>query len=764
MNDIRFGQSIPRREDARFVTGGGQYTDDVAHSDALRAVFVRSPYPSARVRSIDASAALALPGVLAVLTGADLDADGFNDCPKPVQLTQGDGTLAQETPRPYLVRDRVRFAGEPVAMVLAQTEQAAQDAAEQVMVDYEELPVVADINTASAAGAATLWDDRPSNVAFHWRRGDPAAVEAALTACAHVTRLTFQVSRVSAMPLEPRAALAYRGSDGRPVMQVAHQSPHALRDQLALLFGLPKDGLRVLAGDVGGSFGMKWGPQREEVLVFWAARRLGHAVRWTATRSEAFLCDEQARDVKITGELGLDADGYFTALRVRYDLNIGAYFTPRSVSQINNMGGIVGVYRTPLVAGEVIGVLTNLPSTGAYRGAGRPEATYTIERLIDLAASETGRDPAQLRRMNLIAPQDLPYQTPFGFTYDCGDFEQNLDKALELSGYTGFAQRRAQAQARGRLRGIGLAMPIEPAAGMGSDRARVEVHPDGRVTVHAGAMSVGQGHATALSSLAADRLGVPAQQVTHSQGDTDLIEDGKGNGGSSALSMCGSAVAQAIDDLLASARAAAARRLNVPQSDLKYHAGEFLVAASGLRCSLAELAGQAPLHGSGHFVPSQPNFPNGCHVCEVEIVPDTGALTVVGYVSVEDVGRVLNPMLVEGQIHGGVAQGLGQALCERIHYDASGQLLTGSFMDYPMPRATDIPLIVSHNLETPTALNPLGVKGVGEAGTVGALAAAMNAVCHALQPAGIAHIDMPATPLRIWEALRDAGHPAAARP
>lgn len=774
MQEIQFGGSLPRREDDRLLTGQGQYVDDLAHAGVLHAVFVRSPHASARVGAIDRGEALAQPGVVAVLTAADFAADGIAP-PAPFRFAQGDGSFAEETPRPLLVGERVRCLGEPVAMVLADSLQAAQDAAERVLVDYEDLPAVATLEAARAAAAPLVWDERPGNLAFHWKRGDFAQADAALAASHHVTRLVARVSRVGALPLEPRAALAYVGADGRPVLHASHQSPHMLRDSLAQFFHLERPALRVIVQDVGGSFGMKAGPLREELLVFWAARRLRRAVRWTAARTEAFLSDEHARDLAITTELGLDAAGRFTALKVRYDVPIGAYMTGRSTAPVNNFGGIAGVYATPVIVGEAVGVFTHTQSTAAYRGAGRPEATYAIERAVDLAAAETGIDPAELRRRNLVPPQAMPYRTPFVFTYDCGEFERNLDHALALARYAEFPARRAEAARRGRLRGIGLAMPIEPAGGIGGDAAIVRAHADGTVTLDAGSMSVGQGHDTALSTLVAQRLGIPLERVRHRQGDTDRLATGKGNGGSAALIMGGTVTVRSVDDLLAKAARIAARRLEVAPEDLRFEQGAFHAAGTDLAITLADVAraaeadgqgGEATLAGAAQFKPEQATFPNGCHVCEVEIDPATGAVQVVGYLCVEDVGRVLNPLLVDGQIHGGVAQGIGQALLEEMRHDPAGQLLSGSFMDYAMPRAADVPTVTSVNLETPTALNPLGVKGVGEAGTVGALAATMNAVCHALQPAGIRHIDMPATPMKVWQALRDAGYltPRPGRP
>jgi carbon-monoxide dehydrogenase large subunit len=755
-----------RREDDRLITGRGRYTDDIAHASGLRAVFLRSPYPSATIRSIDPSAALSHPGVVAVLTGGDMAAEGFNDCPLPFELPQGDGSFAVETRRHFLARERVRFVGEPVAMVLADSTAQAQDASELIMVDYDELPAVVEPLEAAAPGAPLLFDDRPGNVAYRWSHGDMGMVDAAFASSHRVVRQKSHISRVCAMPLEPRAALAYIADDGRPVLQVAHQHPFQLRQELATLFGMQVKDLRVLAGDVGGSFGMKSGQLREEILVFWAARRVKRAVRWTASRSESFLSDEHSRDVWVTSELGLDAGGRFTALKVHYDVNVGAYMSFRSANPIYNIGGISGVYTTPLVAADVVGLFTNTQATCPYRGAGRPDATYAIERIIDVAADEMGIDPAELRRRNLIPKEAMPYKTSFLLEYDCGDFERNLDRALELANYGTFAQRREAAGNRGLLRGIGICMPIEMAAGKGTDWATVRAHPDGSVTLFSGAMSVGQGHETALPKLVAERLGLSTSKVHFMQGDTDLLENGRGNGGSSALAMGGTAISRGMDDLIQKAKVIAADQLEASPSDLVFADGAIRIVGTDRVIALGELArmaeadsanGPGMLAGSGNFTPSAPTFPNGCHICEVEIDPDTGLVIPILYVAVEDVGKVLNPALVEGQIHGGVVQGLGQVFLEAIRYDSSGQLVSGSFMDYAMPRAADMPEIISENLETKTALNPMGVKGVGEAGTVGALSAAFNAVCHALQPAGVRQFDMPATPSRIWHALQDAG-------
>lgn len=756
-------EGTERREDRRLVTGRGHYAADAGHEGALHAVFVRAPYAAARILGLDCRVASAMPGVVAILTARDLDADQIPDFSTPMKLPRPDGTFATETARPLLVRDRVRFLAEPVAMVLATSWHAAADAADSVEVDYEADTPVLTPAAAMAEAAPQLWDNRPGNLAYDWSRGDAEGVRAALKASTHVARLEARITRVAAMAMEPRVAVAWIAEDGRPTIQLSHQSPHQFRNNLMKCFGLPKDGLRVLAADVGGSFGMKSGLLREETLCFWAARRLGRAVRWVADRGESLLGDEHARDVDVQAELGLDAEGRFTALHVRYDVNVGAYASGRSGAPIGNFGGIAGVYLTPLIHGEAKGWFTNTQATSPYRGAGRPDATFVIERIIDIAAAETGIDPVELRRRNLIPPEAMPYQTPFVFRYDCGDFGRVMDRALELADHAGFPARRAEAGVRGMLRGFGLANPIEVAGGPyarpGTDYAHVRVNTDGNLTLNVGAMSTGQGLETALPRLLAGELGVAADRIRHVAGDTDAIPDGKGSGGSSALIICGTAIRSAAADLIEQGRALAADRLG--QGGIVFQDGLFRLEGSNQSIGLGELAEIAAANGTpfearSSYSPSHATFPNGCHIVEVEIDPETGKVELVNYVSVEDVGTVLNPVLVEGQIHGGVAQGAGQALFEEIRYDSEGQLLTGSFMDYAMPRSVDLPRIISENLEVPTQLNPLGVKGVGEAGTVGAMAAVMNAVCNTLLSEGITHFDMPATPARVWQAIHRA--------
>ena len=763
---------VRRREDARLLTGQGNYAADAQPPGMLQAVLVRSPYAHARVAGLDVTAARTMPGVVAVFTAADLT--DVAPIPGGINFPRPDGGPGPKNDRPLLATDRVRFLGEPLALVLAETRAAGLEAAEAVLADYQDLPLVTDPIAAMQPGAPAVWDDVPDNIGFLWKRGDKDAVESGLAGAAHVTRLEFSVSRVTANTMEPRGAWAELGPDGRLVVHASNQSPFNLRNGMANgNFKLKPTDIRVLAADVGGSFGMKSGVHLEVVLAAWAARRLRHPVRWIADRTEGFLTDEQAREMRITAELGLDADGRFTGLKVRWDVNLGAYVSGRSGWCVGNIGGIAGVYEIPAIYAESCGILTHTVPTAAYRGAGRPEATYTIERLIDVAARELGISPYELRRRNLIPPEKMPYKTALTFNYDCGEFEGNMTTAAGLAELDGFEARRAEAKSRGRLRGIGLCNCIEVAGGPflrpAKDLSTLRLAEDGTLLLRSGSMSVGQGLETAFCQLVADRFGIPADQVHWEMGDTDLLEFGKGNGGSGALCIGGSAVSLAVDAVIEKAKRIAAELLEVGVVDVELQGGQFRVAGTDRAVSLAAVgrAAHDPAHvppgeegglvESGEFTPTAVTFPNGTHICEVEIDPETGVTEVVAYSAVEELGRVLNPLLVAGQTHGGVAQGIGQALGEQIVHDKeTGQMLTASFMDYQMPRAADFPDIRMTTREVPTKVNPLGAKGVGEAGTVGAMAAAMNAVNDALAPLGIRHFDMPATPGRVWEAITAA--------
>ncbi len=772
MPSTLIGKELRRREDHRLLTGQGRFTGDIGADGMVHAVLVRSPHAHARLRHVDVEEARAQPGVMGVFTAVDISADGVPDLPGGVDLPRPDGSPSPRTGRPILARERVRYVGEPVALVLGRTLHDATAAAEAVAVSYDELPPVAAVKDACAAGAPAVWTDAPDNIAFVWRGGDAAAVETALRAAHHVARLTLSISRVTANSIEPRLSLAVPDGNGRIVLYTSHQVPHELHAALAKLLAIDPQSLRVVAGDVGGSFGMKAGTYPETALAVWAARRIGRPVRWVSDRAEAFLSDEHGRDIEAKVELGLNRDAHFTALRVRYHANVGAYLSGRSLAPVNNIGGIAGVYRTPHVAAEIRGVFTNTVPLGPYRGAGRPEATYAIERTIDVAARELGIEPFELRRRNLIPPEAMPFKTGFLFTYDCGDFGANMTAAARLADLDGFDRRREEAARHGRLRGIGIANPIEVAGGpyfrIGKDAARLTLASDGGITLDVGAMSTGQGLETALPQLVADRLGVPVERVRFRQGDTDHLAFGRGSGGSSALCVGGAAVSVATDSVIEKARLIAAEALEAAAGDIELAQGHFRIVGTDRSISLAEVAGlaadparlppgiQPGLSETVEFQPAAVTFPNGCHICEVEIDPETGTVELIAYSAVEDVGRVLNPMLVRGQVHGGVAQAVGQALGEQIVHDqATAQLLTGSFMDYAMPRATDLPEIRLATREVPTVVNPLGAKGVGEAGTVGGLAATLNAICDALSPLGITHLDMPATPQRIWAAIAE---------
>jgi carbon-monoxide dehydrogenase large subunit len=765
-----------RLEDQRLTTGQGAYVTDHRRPGLAHACFARSMVACGRIRALDVDTARSGPGVIAVFTAADLDADGIPDLLTEIDPPRDDGGSGIRTPRPFLARDRVRFLGEPVAIVVAETAALAADAAELVGIEIAELPLVTGKEDALTPGAPPVWPEQPDNIAFVRRLGDADAVVAAMASAAHVTRLDLAVSRVVAATLEPRAALGECEADGRLVLTTSTQGPYPLRNRLAAdVFGVDPAQIRVIAPDVGGSFGMKSGVYREETLVLWAARRLGRPVMWAADRGEAFLSDEHGRDVRAGAELALSDSGEFLALQANFAVNVGAYLSRRSFGLVNNIGGIAGVYRTPAISAEIMGYYTNTVQTAPYRGAGRPEATYVIERLIDAAARELGVDPFDLRRQNLIPSDAMPYQTPLTFRYDCGDFAATMERAGELADLKGFEARQAASRKAGKLRGIGIANPIEVAGGplrnLRKDDAAISISPEGDVELRAGMMSVGQGHETGMTMMVAARLGVAAGAITYRQGDTDLLDNGRGSGGSSALVVGGAAVHNAIEKVIKKGREIASEALEAAADDIEFSiestGGIFSVAGTDRSISLSDAARLAdPIEGifvAAEFLPEAVTYPNGCHICEVEIDPDTGVVELIRYVGVEDVGAVLNPVFVEGQMQGGVAQGIGQAIGEAIRYDSeSGQLLTASFLDYQMPRASDMPDLRFETLAVPTKVNPLGAKGVGEAGTVGSLAATMNAVGGALAAIGAGPIEMPATPDRIWQAIQKArGTPAA---
>jgi carbon-monoxide dehydrogenase large subunit len=769
------GQSVRRLEDPRLVQGLGRYSDDVTLPRQAHAAVVRSPHAHARIRGIAGADALRVPGVLAVLTGADLAADGIGNLPSDGSRKRPDGSPTFPTPRSALARERVRHVGDPVALVVAETPAAAADGAELVTVDYEPLPAVVGAARATRPGAPAVWDEAPDNVAFVWEAGSRDAVARGFAGAAHVTRLDFVVSRVAALPLEPRSAVGeFDRRSGRYTLHTGIQAPHGLRTLLAeQILRVPHSQVRVVTGEVGGSFGMRSGIYPELVLVLWAARRLGRPVKWTASRRECFVSDEPGRDNVTSVELALDAGGRFLALRVNTLVDIGAYLTQRSAGPAtNNVGGVAGVYTTPAIHLQTAGVFTNTTPTGPYRGAGRPEATYAIERVIDVAARELGVDPVEVRRRNLIPPSAMPFKTGLVFTYDCGDFARVMDLALEQADHAGVERRRAEARRRGKLLGVGLANPIEVAGGpytaLNPDTAELQVNADGSVSLFAGSTSMGQGNETAFAQIVSDRLGVPPALIQVFWGDSDALGAGRGNGGSGALTVGGSAVLRATEKIVERGRRIAAHLLEAAPDDVALRDGRFIVTGTdrGVAWSQVARAAYQPrqlppglepgFSETAAFAPPAVTFPTGCHVCEVEMDAETGAVRVTRYGVVDDVGRVVNPMLVKGQIHGGVVQGLGQGLAELLAYDETGQVLSGSLMDYAIPRADELPLFEVDSHEVPTRVNPLGAKGVGEAGTVGALPALLNAVNDALAPLGVRHLDMPVTSERVWRAIREA--------
>ena len=777
------GAAVLRKEDRRFLTGAGTYTDDIRRPHEVYAHVVRSSLAHARIRSIDTVAARAAPGVLAVLTGADLAAEKIGNLPTGWLIHSKDGSPMVEPPHPAIAVDRVRHVGEPVALVVAETRDAAREAAALVEIDYEELPAVASAKAAVAPGAPLVWDQAKGNTCFDWHLGDKAATDAAFAGAHTIVKLDLVNNRLVPNAMEPRAAIGeYDRATGDYTLYTTSQNPHLTRLLLgAYTLGVPEHKLRVVAPDVGGGFGSKIFHYAEEVLVLWAARKVGRPVKWTAQRSESFVSDAHGRDHVTHAELAVDRDGRFLALRASTLANLGAYLSTFAAAIPTFLYAtlLAGCYRTPLIYCEVRAVFTNTVPVDAYRGAGRPEAAFVVERLADLAARELGQDRAEIRYRNFIRKEDFPYQTPVALQYDSGDYHATLDAALDKAGYASFEERRAEAKKRGKLRGIGLSTYVEacgiaPSAVAGELGARaglyesgaIRVHPTGSVTVFTGTHSHGQGHETTFAQIVADRLGIPIEQVEVVHGDTSKSAFGMGTYGSRSLAVGGIAIVKALDKVVAKAKKIAAHQLEASEGDIELVDGKFRVAGTDRAKSLAEVALSAyiphkypadlepGLEEQAFYDPKNFTFPAGCHVAEVEVDPETGAVQLVRFTVVDDVGRVVNPMIVEGQVHGGVAQGVGQALLEGCVYDeASAQLLSGSFLGYTMPRAADVP---SYDVATHATLcthNPLGVKGVGEVGSIGAPPAVINALCDAI---GVRHIDMPATPERVWRALAGA--------
>jgi len=770
MGEFGIGQGVPRFEDPRLVRGEGRYVGDMALPGMAFGHVLRSPHPHARIRSIDVAAARAAPGVLAVLTGSDWQASGFGDLPVPGGMKRRDGSPLYRPRYPALVKDTVRWVGDYVAFVVAQTQHQALDAAELIVVDYEPLPAVISAEDALAPGAPLVFDDCPGNIAFVQLDGDKAATDAAFARADRVIRHRFVINRVTAASMEPRGSIGvYQRADGRYTVYTTLQRAHMFREDLAKnVLHVPENKLRVVAGDIGGSFGMKSAVYNEVALVLLAAKVTGRPVKWISTRSEAFLGDAQARDNVTDAELALDRDGHFLAARAKTIANLGAYLQVGSQSFVANIGTLAGVYRTPALHTDITAVFTHTNPVRPYRGNGRPEAAYVIERLVDLAADELGIDPAELRRRNTVPPEAMPFRTGLTFTYDSGEFAKNMDLALKLGDAATFEARRAEAHKRGRLRGIGMSNTIERAAAPSFEGAEIRFDRSGAVTLLCGTINQGQGHETTFKQIVCDRLGIDPRGVQYLQGDTDQVFFGEGTGGSRSATIGGSAFLMASEKILVKAKAIAAHLLKVPLDDTKFEDGIFSSPKTNQTVTIGEVAKAAALPAklpkgmepglvaTAVFNLTVDNFPNGCHVCELEIDPETGTIEIVRYSVVDDVGTVINPLLVHGQIVGGVAQGAGQILMEDIRFDAEGQPITGSFMDYAMPRADDLSPVVVKSNPVPTATNPLGVKGCGEAGCVGALPAVANAIVDALSVYGVRNIEMPATPERVWRAINGA--------
>jgi len=772
MGEFGIGQPVPREEDPYLVRGAGRYVDDVQAVAQARAHVLRSPHGHARIVRIDATEAKVKPGVLMVLTGDDAEVLRLGMLRPHTPRKRRDGTPAFTSPQPFLARERVRYLGDPVAFVVAETLEQAKDAAEAIEVAYETLPAVPATADAIAPGAGAVWDACPDNQAFTHAAGDKAAVAKNLGAAALVIRHRMVINRLTTNSMEPRGCIAeYATREARYTLRCTVQGPHMIRRMMASeVFRLPETQFRVIAENVGGGFGMKGGLYPEYVLATLAARLVGRPVKWIAERSEGLQADEHCRDNITEAELGLDRDGRFLAFSVRSFCNIGAYYTSdRSAGPpTNNIGVLAGTYVIPAIHVETTAVLTNTMMTGPYRGAGRPEAAYVVETMVDLAARELGIDRAELRRRNMIPAGAMPYRTALIYTYDCGDFGKNLEDCLKLADYVGFAARAAESKARGKLRGLGVSSTVEASNAGLIEHAEIRFDPTGTVTVSVGTHDHGQGHATTFRQIISDRLGIAPDRIRFNYGDTDQIAIGTGTFGSRSTVSAGTAMIIAAEKIIAKGRRIAAHLMEAGEHDIVFEHGKFVVAGTDKAVDLVQVARDAfvpaklprdtepGLFETGTFSGGERTYPNGCHISEVELDTETGEVALVRYAAVDDVGHMINPLLVEGQLHGGIVQGVGQALMENIAYDSSGQLVTGSFMDYAMPRAGDFCTFRLGENEVPTKTNPLGVKGAGESGTVGALSSVMNAVNDALAAIGAPYVQMPASPEKVWRAITAA--------
>jgi carbon-monoxide dehydrogenase large subunit len=761
------GQSVRRTEDIRFLTGQGQYTDDLRFPGEAFVCFVRSPHAFARIRAIDIGAARVASGVAGVLTHGDVEAFGAQPMPCLAPVPSRDGSIPKLSPKPLLARDRVTFAGEAVAMAVADSYAQAKDAAELVNVDYE--PLNASGTLEAATKGLQIWDDAPGNIVFDWAAGDAKACEVAFASAAHIASVDVVQNRVCANPMETRNAIGLHDSgNDHYTLYSGSQGAGGVRERVARILQIPVEKLRVLTPDVGGGFGMKGFVYPEQALVLIAAKLLGRPVRWSAERTESFLADAHGRDMRMRAEIALDEQGRILALRIGGEADMGGYLSQFAPFIPTLAGGRIfgGVYRVPNVLAEIKGYFSNTAPVDAYRGAGRPEAAYLMERLMDEAARVTGLSRVEIRKLNVPTPEELPYRNWFGLEFDSGNFPFMLDEAVRIADVEGFPARRRKSEECGRRRGLGVAYYVEITAATGGEPAAVRFRSDGQVEAYVATQSSGQGHETAFAQVVAERLGIPFESVVLKQGDSDWA-NGFGTGGSRSLNMAGGALEAASEEVIRKGNATAAHVLQAGGSPIEFEVvdgvGAFRVEGTTRRIALSELAltlkretiagFEDGLDSNGHYQGTAPTFPNGCHICEVDIDPETGLVEVASYHVLDDFGRVINPLLVEGQVHGGVAQGLGQALMENCVYDAaSGQILTATFSDYAMPRAHDLPDIEFGFREFPCRTHAIGAKGCGEAGTVGALPAVMSAVADAI---GIEHLDMPATPERVWRALRN---------
>ena len=763
------GQSVPRTEDPRFLKGHGRYVDDIAPAHVAHGLVVRSPHAHASIKSIDTSAAKAAPGVLLVLTGQDADVDKIGVLPATPPIAFGGPAKAYMALHRVLARGRARHVGDPVAFVVAETLHQARDAAELFKIEYEMLPAVIATDAAAKPGAPLVWDEAPSNMWYALERGDKATADAAFKTAAHVVTLRVNNNRIAANSMEARTALGeYDASTRRTTLHTSSQMPHKVRAMLAgAVFREPEVNFRVVAPDVGGGFGMKGGVYPEDVLVVWAARKINRPVKWVSDRSEGMLSDSQARDCISVASLALDTKGKFVGLRIDTDFAQGAYLTS-SAGVPSGLGSLAytNCYDIPAAYVSYRHVYTNTVPMGPYRGAGKPEAVYLMERLVDTAAREMNIDPAELRRRNYIKPASVPYKTPFTAVHDSANYETVMEKALHLADYEGFAARRKESQKKGKLRGRGIAYFMEIAAPF-NDRMEVRFDESGTVTIVSGTHNHGQGHETVYAQMVVEWLGVDFHSIRMIQGDTDQVGFGRGTYGSRSMTIGGSALKHATEVLIEKAKKMAGHVLEAAAGDIDFKDGKLTVAGTDKSIALVDLAKRsfAPvgwpgdlgvgLEAVGTFTPTRSNFPNGCHIVEVEVDPETGKVEIVRFTAVDDSGVIINPLLFEGQIHGGIAQGIGQALMENVAFDpSSGQLLSGSFQDYAMPRAEDIPNFQLEELGDFCKSNPIGVKGAGESGTVGAPPAIMAAIVDALKDYNVTDIDMPATPAKVWQAMR----------